>query len=531
MATGQSVGWSGHLSGPFIPSVEREALDFQFPACEKWNRSLLRCFGLIGRATYDHEMQRLQQSIVDKTMPIQQAEEASVHLLTYFAPRTTAPSQVPGQVLSSTFITCTPNAPMVCANVGMVRASDVRLPMPDVMQFLPDLPMISQHLYEAIPETLTSFSHVQPSLLQGLTFDDVINHLSKHPVNAEQLRFLLKWFESISGNAQKGASARLLESVVLIQPGDSTPIALSAVKYVVTSRFIPSETFALPAEVLPIAILPIGEAQRHCKLFGWSPVSMYQWIVHLKTLFPSGLENDKDSHEFLATLFRYYGSCTQEEKQACVIAIAKWPCIATTQGVKAPAHAYTRAVTVFPDLPIVTGKIRDTLLQTIGVKDHVNIQDLTEQVIHTQIWDNTRVIRYLMSVETSLGDDDHRSIRNARIFFDNRDQNTKHTLSELFQPTDEHAQLGLLQLAWNDVWRSKDLVFCTRYGLRKRPDYVDLLRMATQLDLNAIAMNYFFKHHAEGYQGADMRAVASFPFVPARTEDNLKLLRPSEVCA
>ncbi len=60
LATHQSTGLGIHVHSPFIPTVERENLDFQDPYAKQWNEEIIQSIGKISRLIYD-------QIILDKS--------------------------------------------------------------------------------------------------------------------------------------------------------------------------------------------------------------------------------------------------------------------------------------------------------------------------------------------------------------------------------------------------------------------------------------------------------------------------------
>ena len=55
--TQQTTGDSVHVSAPFIPTMERETIDFADPVLNKWNGSLLWAIGQVKRLAYEHRCQ------------------------------------------------------------------------------------------------------------------------------------------------------------------------------------------------------------------------------------------------------------------------------------------------------------------------------------------------------------------------------------------------------------------------------------------------------------------------------------------
>ena len=57
--TSQTTGLGIHLSAPFMPTVEREAIDFVDPALRAFNMELLEISGILMRLALEHEMGRI----------------------------------------------------------------------------------------------------------------------------------------------------------------------------------------------------------------------------------------------------------------------------------------------------------------------------------------------------------------------------------------------------------------------------------------------------------------------------------------
>lgn len=54
--TSQTTGLAAHVAAPFLPTVEREAMDLQDPALAKFNKELLQISGMLMRLTLEHSM-------------------------------------------------------------------------------------------------------------------------------------------------------------------------------------------------------------------------------------------------------------------------------------------------------------------------------------------------------------------------------------------------------------------------------------------------------------------------------------------
>ncbi|OLY82783.1 hypothetical protein AYI68_g3090, partial [Smittium mucronatum] len=124
-ATHQTTGCSAHLAAQFIPTVERESIDFIDPALAKWNRELLSIFGIMCRILHDTELDFISEKFSQlkdelradgnkkSVMDIFQLEkfiklaDHSAQILNFFTPRFTTPSNLPGELFSNVFFGCT----------------------------------------------------------------------------------------------------------------------------------------------------------------------------------------------------------------------------------------------------------------------------------------------------------------------------------------------------------------------------------------------------------------------------------------
>ncbi|KAG5181242.1 hypothetical protein JKP88DRAFT_241511 [Tribonema minus] len=62
MDTHQTTGTGYHLNGPLWPTMERTSLDVQDKFIGGWNRDLLHCGGLVARAFYDYQFERVTRA-------------------------------------------------------------------------------------------------------------------------------------------------------------------------------------------------------------------------------------------------------------------------------------------------------------------------------------------------------------------------------------------------------------------------------------------------------------------------------------
>lgn len=71
--TSQTTGLAAHVAAPFLPTVEREAMDLQDPALAKFNIELLEMAGILMRITLEHSMR-----VIDATWQAGKAEREAL---------------------------------------------------------------------------------------------------------------------------------------------------------------------------------------------------------------------------------------------------------------------------------------------------------------------------------------------------------------------------------------------------------------------------------------------------------------------
>ncbi|KAI0565871.1 Histidine kinase/HSP90-like ATPase [Gracilaria domingensis] len=81
--TSQTTGIAAHLAAPLIPTVEREAIDFQNDALRVYNTELLSIAGIVMRLTLEHSMgligERWQQASTSRNQVAEEQKNRSTH--------------------------------------------------------------------------------------------------------------------------------------------------------------------------------------------------------------------------------------------------------------------------------------------------------------------------------------------------------------------------------------------------------------------------------------------------------------------
>lgn len=396
-ATGQTTGIGGHLAARFIPTVERESIDLVDKHVAVWNRELLWIAGHISRMIYELEMARVQKewagtSVADVEKRGKLSAEA-LHALRFFTFNVTTPSAAVGQEMESAFyqsVLDNKNLPLI-STTGIQPIKDVRMPSAELAKFVPDLPVVPPSMLEQAPRSVARLQ--ERGLLRDSTFDDVVNQLGKRPLTETEMISALSWWQSI-GQMEAYSDRirdRLLDACILVtDTGKIVP--LSTIQTIVkpSSSSIPPD-MPLPPHALPYTITKDLRAASAWTIFGWTELTLVQYITFLKN--PPMSRNAEAvpetdirispvfAEQVLTMLGRAWLNMSANHQTAIALELKDVACIPTKAGFKKPGESYFEKNLLFDDLPTLalpkTTTIKgglEKMLLAIGVRKTVDLQ-------------------------------------------------------------------------------------------------------------------------------------------------------------
>ncbi|KAE8214368.1 hypothetical protein CF327_g2231 [Tilletia walkeri] len=412
--THQTTGFAGHLAARFIPTVERESLDFIDKYCREWNEELLSMGGYLIRALYEHEMTLLGQ-IWDKEFKAKSNRPAdddpkgqelaedlfdrALHLLRFFTIRTSHPSGKVAEILQNRFFAVSAEgrvesnrmlkfmqaapsdadkAVRIMSTCGVWPSSRVRLPNDILNPFIKQLPMLpAAHITKAADFIRACTTR---GLLMEVQMPDVFNELADRPLNIEEMKACLKWFIMVATHPDYNPSLRtkLFETAVLTLPPaqatdkDSTSAQdlvpriqpIGEVTTYLNSQRIPTG-FPYPPSCLAYEVSKSFRADDLVNIYGWRELSVTQWVSHLVALSTTSTsdatspdeENIQLSPAFSERVFvvlaRAWGNISAAQQAEITKTLQEIPCIPTRNGMQKLQQAYFPSVSLFDDLPIV----------------------------------------------------------------------------------------------------------------------------------------------------------------------------------
>ncbi|KAJ9124824.1 hypothetical protein QFC24_003193 [Naganishia onofrii] len=591
--TAQTTGLGGHISARFIPTVERESVDLQDRWVSIWNKELLWVAGWLARGMYAAEMDRLKSEWTDHLgasggtddltlSPEMMKSRAkisrqAVHLLRFFTFHPSTPSGLVSTHIESAFFATHTSAPLgVISTRGPLPVTSVRMPHPQLTPWLPSLPVLVPELAERADEELMVARLRERGLLKEIGLDDVVDALERSPLNEEQAVGLIKWW--ISMTKVPAFDGRLRSKVMnaavlrIVDTSSATRteriLRLADIKSWLNPATIPTD-MPLSDQTLPYTISKQlgGNLSELAFAFDWHELGVVEWIQYLVSIAQTDLEDislmDKaeTQHDLthsapfvekvLATVARSWNRLNAFDKETLKTSMNTIACLPTRRGFAKPQDSYFADVDLFPDLAIIDlpslaikGPLR-AMSTALGVRSHVDLQLVFSRLVGNQKWSCYELVRYLVSVRSTLTDHEMARLKKTQAFpvlprgesnsSDSSEKVVRRTPDMLYEPTEEHKELGVEVLDWGHAWKasSPEAQFAFSLGVKRHVSLPSLLEIASHpsdIKRRKAAFNYLLKNLAH-YTGFNSTAYPDFAFVPAisPTTGESYLARPTAV--
>lgn len=264
--THQTTGCTVHIASRFIPTVERESIDFADPYIGQWNRELLSIGGLLCRIVYDDELNQIhrlfEESIInvdvadkkitlgDKDDKLLKLEHRAIHTLRGLSFHKSTPSDIVGKTHEDSFFRMARLPIMVMTTHGVVPVSEARLPDEDLCQFIRTIPIIPRETFYRCKDILQKL--MKDGRLKNITINDVFGELGKRVLTIAETISLIKWW--IKCNATNPIEAKISQETLLntvkFNAGNQGVIRLSHI------RFWRNPSVVAMDEPIPTTVLP-----------------------------------------------------------------------------------------------------------------------------------------------------------------------------------------------------------------------------------------------------------------------------------
>lgn len=530
--THQTTSFAGHLAARFIPTVERESLDFVDRYCARWNTELLAIGGFVARAVYEHEMQRIGAEWADPSKR-ERVLDAALHTMRFFSFHRSSPSSRVSVTLEESFFACCTRPCISLMSTNGLRSSEaVRFPSAMLADFCRDIPVLPAAHIEAADVFVMQLRVRR--LVHDITMEDVFTELSRRPLSVDEMVACLKWWSQVTAHPsfEPSLRRRLIQSaVVLTEHGVQ---ALSDVTTVLHPGKLPP-TVVLPPTCLTYAVSRHFRTTELNSVFDWHDLSVSSWLEYMISLDQSpapdvakthGLtKSPQNAEAILSVLAWTWGHLPNAQMSAVIALLQPIACIPTRAGMKRPNQAYFSTVSLFSDLPVIEFPslvIRghaEKMLESLGVRRHVEIQLIFDRLLAAGDWSHIDLITYLAKQSTHLTPTEMQRLMQTPIF-PAESGSHRAKASQLYEPSEALRSLQVPILDWSGrAWRasSDEAKFLFALGLRRHIPLPDLLSRASCDDpqLRDKARAYLlnkFAVYADSYSLID---AASYAFVPA----------------
>ncbi|KAH9034488.1 hypothetical protein EDB85DRAFT_2222292 [Lactarius pseudohatsudake] len=598
-STGQTTGIGGHMATRFIPTVEREAIDLgvrpslvHISSLTKnlmhssdrnvavWNKGLLHVGGFLARFAYEHEMEIIKKewdAAVAADSPgglpdtgLQAWLRArALHALKFFTFRPSTPSPVVSTSMQAAFFACATARPFsIISSEGVRSSSLVYIPHPDFSGFLKRLPVISEDVVNGANITIAALR--ARKMIKNIEFEDVLNELRSRPLSETETVACLKWWIDKGGkNNNLQRRSQLLDALVVSINGPPERI----MKFSDARTFLNATTGGgipadgpLPSTLLPTSVTGSFDPDVLGTVFPWKQLTIVEWLRHIADPKVAAVNAEFDitlsvswAERVLSVLARAWPSLPESAKEDIIKILKPMPCVPTSAGLKVPDQAYFASanLNMFSDLPIVAlpsdASIKETLetvLQSLGVHKHADLQIIFERMIRTGDWTIPEFVKYLVSIQSDLTLRVLKDLRGMTAFpkegtdkepsaatTSSEVQLQRYKIMDLYEPVDIFRELGLPIIDWgvDNTWErtSDEAKFLFSLGLKRFLPLSELLNITASNNqtVREKALTFFLDNLSVKYSDYDPNNYQDLAFVPALRGSEKVLAKPFELYA
>ncbi|KAI8099843.1 uncharacterized protein BX664DRAFT_273355 [Halteromyces radiatus] len=456
--THQTTGCCSHMAARFIPTVERESIDFADRYLSIWNKELLSVGGLLSRLVYNDEMDQVDMlyrelvgspTEVDKTINYENdgtgnaklmLEQRAAHTLHSFTFQPSTPSDIVSKVQEERFYQSSRIPLRVMTSHGVQMVTVTRT-LPDETYVLgPSVTDLLNVFIKTIPTTTPIVQKeckegiqklAKAGLLQYLGMMDVLKELDTRSLTSDEMVACMKWWIECNKmnqmipattlrNLETTRSKFFTAAVVSVTDGNDEHrlLQLANAKSWTNPKLI-SLTMPVPESTLPFSVSKAFTPTDLTTYFGLTELSLLTWGRFISN--NSKLQTSPAfSEQVLSIITRGYNQLSSHAQEELCSHLKTKTCIPTKTGMKLPSDTYFTSVNLFDDLPIVQFQqprhVGDQLLTMLGVRKHVDLQLVFDRLISDGSWSHVDLVKYLTSVQSTLSSIETRRLKETAIF-------------------------------------------------------------------------------------------------------------------
>lgn len=496
-----------HVNGPFIPTVERESLDFVDRTLATWNQDMLVHCGHLLRVLYEHV---IEESYL------------SPYFFKTFAFELSTPSQIPSSIICDAFFTTIDKPLRIPTTKGVTVSQNVRLVPDDMRGFLKSTPTVYEEdnrWNKVFWENIAHYVHFENAGAEDLRLE-LMNRVA---LNESEIVAILNWISSNITNIPSALTKDLFQLLIV-------PVSDSAeMKPLASVNFFPTAlTKSLPhlpnncisphiwakctglnrlGQLKPLNVIDWFQANASSERFKTDPVFIEEIFVGLSPHFPRMNLNE-----------------VELIKSICKDLL----CMPTTKGLALPSLSFFESVKVLENLPIINfvsrWKISEELLRTLGVKSHLPIPDI---MANLKDWEYQSLIKYLVDVQDDLSESELKILATFPIYSDNHGK--LRVINELYLSNEITKLLNLPLLRWSPDLKEDDRIteFLFSIGLNTAPSLSILLGAvkSSSSSNQKLIIEYFYRNFARHYSDKYNVKTVDIDCVPTADQD---IVKPSQ---
>ncbi|KAG2144729.1 uncharacterized protein EDB93DRAFT_533364 [Suillus bovinus] len=391
---------------------------------------------------------------------------------------------------------------------------------------LPTSPGDPPNLVDTLPEKYN---------VRAYTFSDVVRELQGRTLQEEEMIGCLRWWvnfiSSLEDDEERERTLTFLSSLVdnaTSRIGNSMRIIelRNITKFIDSNIWLPwlQSDDALPPDTIPFSFTRSLDRRYISSSLLWQPMTLVDWLSHLISPQIDAAhdirKNVAYSNRVLGVLGNIWPMMSSDMKSQAKDLMQDVPWIATNLGFRPPGGAYFPEADVFHDLPVVSVGLFDPqvpiVLGELGVKRHLNFEELFAKADKLSTWSAMEMIRYLNTDPDAM--ERLEDIRKYPVF--PCDKGRKYCITDLYLPHAEIRPLGLPILDWSRRIDkdSEDEQLLTDMGFLRHPPLEKLIEIAGDPDpkVQRAAFGYLASKFDELYDTEyDPSKYDDMPFIPA----------------
>ena len=534
--THQTSGCGVSLAAQFIPTVERESIDFADKHLAVWNMELLSVFGIVNRICFENELSLmdnlLQHMELDPKSSLWFYQKISF-LANLFMAKDSTPSSVIGSASISSFNSCTKLPFKMISSTGkLIPVSLLReAPSAEMQVFIKTVPTIPPELEAMCPEVIKYYKSL--GLLMPISTEDVMQELASRSLRHDEMIAFLKWWVTqIKERKIFRNDVDQLKQHLKLDNGGSV-LHFGRVTLFCLQPFASTDSLPLPNHCLaPEFCKGLSSKELESCFWGWKEISALEWILFTSSnpLFSTDAEFTNSSMSAFSRLYSH-NKLSASDKVTVVSSLEARRCISTEKhGLCAPEECYFPNVSLFEDLPKVLKTkgiaYADVFLRDLGVREHVDLQIIFDRLSDLN-WDQYSLIKYLGSIQEKLKPSEIQSLSSTPIFAKEGGEASRFRANQLFPPIEKFRSFGLPLLSWpSGKWKftSAEASLMKTLGLNtiiQLSQLIDMIANASEMS-DRIALLKFFSNEPE-YQSSYNPAHVKTPFICVEGSEKLCL--------